>query len=88
MKKWTHAQHGSIVDDQLRRICQVTSTDSLSSDERDENARLIAAAPDMLESLLELVCCPAFNGAVFTRDTASHRAWTRAREVILQARGF
>lgn len=26
----------------------------------------------------ELLCCPAFNGAVFDKDKASHRVWTIA----------
>jgi len=31
------------------------------------------------KALSDLVCCPAFNGEVFERDTESHKAWTNAR---------
>ena len=37
---------------------------------------------ELWEALMELVCCPAFNGQVFERDRESHRAWTLAREVL------
>ena len=36
---------------------------------------------ELWEALQELLCCPAFNGQVFMRDSESHRAWTLARDV-------
>ena len=81
------------------RICQTTigfeilgdrgleTHDYISDEEALANARLIAAAPEMLEALLNLVCCPAFNGAMFENDKQSHRAWTLARAVIRKATG-
>lgn len=41
----------------------------------------------LVEALRDLVCCPAFNGAVFARDPDSHRAWTLARAALAQAEG-
>lgn len=49
------------------------------------NAQLMVNAPEMLEALKELVCCPAFTGEVFMRDCISHRAWTLARAVIIKS---
>jgi hypothetical protein len=34
------------------------------------------------EALQELVCCPAFTGALFEKDKDSHVAWTNARFVL------
>lgn len=51
------------------------------------NAALIASAPKLLEALVNLVCCPAFNGTIFETDKESHRAWTEARYEIAIARG-
>jgi hypothetical protein len=41
---------------------------------------------EMLNALIDLVICPAFNGKVFETDKESHRAWTIARDVIRKAR--
>jgi hypothetical protein len=51
------------------------------------DAHLFAAAPDMLEALLDLVCCPAFNGKMFETDKESHKAWSVARAAIAKAKG-
>ncbi|MBT8331517.1 MAG: hypothetical protein KJP06_04220 [Deltaproteobacteria bacterium] len=40
-----------------------------------------ATERELWEALVELLCCPAFNGQVFMQDSASHRAWTLARDV-------
>ena len=53
----------------------------------EANARLIAAAPDLLEALLNVVCCPAFTGELFKTDKDSHKAWTLARAAIAKATG-
>ncbi len=50
------------------------------------NTVTAATARDMLEALEGLVCCPAFTGALFQTDKASHRAWTLAGLVIDTAR--
>lgn len=51
------------------------------------DAALIAAAPELLEALTELVCAPVFTGTLFETDHESHRAWTLARAAIQKARG-
>ena len=38
-----------------------------------------ARIKDLEEALQELICCPAFTGALFEKDKESHIAWTRAR---------
>jgi hypothetical protein len=53
----------------------------------EANCALIAAAPDLYRTLLDLVCCPAFTGELFQRDKTSHAAWTRARDALAKARG-
>ena len=42
----------------------------------------IDEAQDLYEALMNLVCCPAFNGELFEADKESHRAWTLAREAL------
>ena len=53
--------------------------------EAKANARLIAAAPDLLSALTDLVCCPVFTGKCFESDPETHKAWTLAREAINKA---
>ena len=52
-----------------------------------ERSQLAAAAPQMLEALVELVCCPVFTAALFEADPYTHKRWTLARAAIAEARG-
>lgn len=67
-------------------VTQVFQT-GMTREEVLANARLMVAAPELLEALLDLVCCPAFNGRLFETDKESHKAWTLARVVIAKAKG-
>ncbi len=40
---------------------------------------------NLITATIDLVCCPAFTGALFERDKESHRAWTLAREATTTA---
>ena len=46
-KKW-HAQYGCVCDEELRTVAIVTGRD-ISDEERARRAKLIAAAPELLE---------------------------------------
>ena len=58
---------------------------SLDVSGKSANAQLIAAAPDLLSALTDLVCCPVFTGKCFESDPETHKAWTLAREAINKA---
>lgn len=68
----------------------VANCDGLGDVDRMEmsraNARLIAAAPDLLAALQELLNMPDFDGSVIT-SAARKQAKHRARDAIAKAGG-
>lgn len=63
-----------------RRRSQVATAclaGNIHDDERDANARLIAAAPDLLEALKEVIAL----------SDRKHEAWDKAKAAIAKAEG-
>ena len=65
-------------------ICEVSEWSQVFWEERNANARLIAAAPELLEALEGLL---AFYHRVEGKEPKAHTPWGRAAEALSKARG-
>lgn len=72
----------SVMDEENNTICCWNSVSESMFEEIKKRAYLIASAPELLETLGNLINCPAFTGTLFTTDRISHKAWTLARDAF------
>lgn len=85
-RRWTHTSYGErteetgrIVHQRLGTICHLVMADDV-----DANARLIAAAPDLLEALEQMVASAPPHPV---EHPSMSNAWAVARAAIAKARG-
>lgn len=78
---------------QIRRengqVIAVTHLDSWATKEEDKaNARLLAAAPDLLASLQAILVFARFGAHEMGTDTKEHQDFVAARDAIAKATGI
>jgi hypothetical protein len=78
--------HGAILGDG-NQVAMATMNGCLPAETRDANARLIAAAPELLEALQQALFSLGHTGANHDLDNMHRPAWEMIRAAIAKATG-